>query len=436
MLSLRSIAPGVLALLGLAVTVGSPRTALAAANMTIQSKVSFGTDQLFDELTIEAGGALLVTPVAGGGQGKIHIRARKILIKAGGKISASGVGYPGANAKDGNAAPISGGGGKISTLPGEPGGGGGYFGAGASGADAACMSLPNAGGGAMGAMPTPEAPILGSAGGAANVTSSASAGGDGGGAILLEAASIQIDGSIEADGGSPMMAAGGVAQGGGSGGFISIIAAHLAGGGTLSAHGGAGLAAPGVPLKIPANHGGGGAGGVIYLKAREDASSLTTNTQGGATGSCPTLGAADGPTPQVIVDPAYCVDADQDGAFSDACGGDDCNDSDTLINPKGAEVCNGVDDDCDGATDEGADICPAGRACKATATATACVDISDAGSDAGPPVDAGAPPDHLAFESGCAIGDHGDPRGALTLAGLGLGALVWRRRRAPAEAAR
>jgi cysteine-rich repeat protein len=31
----------------------------------------------------------------------------------------------------------------------------------------------------------------------------------------------------------------------------------------------------------------------------------------------------------------------------------DCNDSDSVINPNGVEVCNGADDDCDGSTDEG-----------------------------------------------------------------------------------
>ncbi|HEU5179824.1 MAG TPA: MopE-related protein [Candidatus Polarisedimenticolia bacterium] len=45
------------------------------------------------------------------------------------------------------------------------------------------------------------------------------------------------------------------------------------------------------------------------------------------------------------------ADADGDGFFS-ACGGD-CNDSNPAVHPGVAELCNGVDDDCDGSTDEG-----------------------------------------------------------------------------------
>jgi MYXO-CTERM domain-containing protein len=276
-------------------------------------------------------------------------------------------------------------------------------------------------------MPTPEAPILGSAGGAANVTSAASAGGNGGGVILLVAADIQIDGTIEADGDSPI-AASGVARGGGSGGFIAIIASHLTGTGTVSARGGNGPAAPGVAPSILANHGGGGGGGVIFFQASDVASTLKSDVAGGATGNCATFAAA-GKLTGPANDPTFCVDADQDGILSDACGGDDCNDGDPAVHPTAKEVCNGVDDNCVEGIDEGATICPAGSTCDATVNM--CVGAADAGVDAGPP--AGAPPDYIAFESGCSVGDGGNPLGALAMAGLGLGALVTRRRRASAS---
>jgi len=48
-----------------------------------------------------------------------------------------------------------------------------------------------------------------------------------------------------------------------------------------------------------------------------------------------------------------CPDADGDGFQDKSCGGTDCDDSIWAIHPGGIELCNGKDDDCDGAIDEG-----------------------------------------------------------------------------------
>jgi len=46
-------------------------------------------------------------------------------------------------------------------------------------------------------------------------------------------------------------------------------------------------------------------------------------------------------------------DADGDGYDAVAAGGTDCDDTDYDVNPGATEVCNGIDDDCDGSIDEG-----------------------------------------------------------------------------------
>ncbi|MBA2663998.1 MAG: putative metal-binding motif-containing protein [Bradymonadaceae bacterium] len=48
-------------------------------------------------------------------------------------------------------------------------------------------------------------------------------------------------------------------------------------------------------------------------------------------------------------------DKDLDGILSYECGGNDCDDNDFLRSPERAEVCNGVDDNCNGVIDDGLD---------------------------------------------------------------------------------
>ncbi len=55
----------------------------------------------------------------------------------------------------------------------------------------------------------------------------------------------------------------------------------------------------------------------------------------------------------VMIEGGIELDADGDGFINPYFDGDDCNDDDPLIHPGATEVCDGVDNDCDGSIDEG-----------------------------------------------------------------------------------
>ena len=57
-----------------------------------------------------------------------------------------------------------------------------------------------------------------------------------------------------------------------------------------------------------------------------------------------------------------CADTDLDGFSAASCGGEDCDDTETLINPNAAETCDGVDENCDGIDAAFEDLAPVSTA--------------------------------------------------------------------------
>lgn len=72
------------------------------------------------------------------------------------------------------------------------------------------------------------------------------------------------------------------------------------------------------------------------------------------------------------------IDGDGDGEPPPVCGGSDCNDANASIHPGAAELCDGVDSDCDGAEDADAvgcqfeQICNPSGSCDCAADRTRC----------------------------------------------------------------
>lgn len=72
-------------------------------------------------------------------------------------------------------------------------------------------------------------------------------------------------------------------------------------------------------------------------------------------------------TGQGCLNGTCCADADSDGHYAQNCGGDDCDDSVAAIHPGAEEICNDIDDDCNGIIDDG-DVCKRDQGCGCGAT--------------------------------------------------------------------
>ena len=68
------------------------------------------------------------------------------------------------------------------------------------------------------------------------------------------------------------------------------------------------------------------------------------------------------PTGEGCVSGTCCADEDSDGHYAEACGGDDCDDTLAATHPGAEEICNDIDDDCNGTIDDG-EVCKRDKGC-------------------------------------------------------------------------
>jgi hypothetical protein len=372
---------------------------------------SLSGDRSYAEVRIRKGTTLKVNAYDGKpGSGRLHLRANRIIIEADATLTAAGAGYEGNDSSAGDGP----GAGKAGSS-GLPGGGGAYGGDGGEGTGAACtLQATNLGGAAYASSAEPD---LGSAGGAAGDTTPGNAGGRGGGVIVLEAAEIVLEGRVEASGGDGT-APSGVGSGGGAGGAIVIIASKLELGANAAI-----VASGGVGGEAVDASGGGGSGGLVVLRAPTVV--FSPNVAGGMSGACSTVTAASGivewQTPT-----ADCLDVDGDGHTAARCGGNDCDDADADVAPSKPDLCDGIDNDCDGEVD----LPLAEDACVAPATCQAGECVAPDPVDEPTPAPAGARPDYLALEGGCGLHPASSGTGIVLLGGVlaALTAAVRRRR--------
>jgi hypothetical protein len=413
------------------------------------------------------GAKIQVVPYDGDpARGRLEIIAHSIIVDATSSIDATGAGFRGRQDDDGEG-PGGGTGAKTSD---DSAAGGGYGGKGGPGVFRPSCLVNQATKGGDPYETVLEDIRMGSAGSAAGSHDGdpGGRGGNGGGAIVLRAGRIALDGIVVADGLAGAVFDGDDSSGGGAGGGILLHAGQLVsvGAARLQVNGASGG-------KSAKDEGGAGGGGRIRLFVPTVPPSLVTSVQGGAS-ACDTAKGASGSV--MAPKDLGCPDLDGDGPTSSECGGKDCDDSDPEVRPGAAERCNGEDDDCNGAIDDGdlRSVCGGGSCVNGVcvpepdagppdAPPEASADSADApepAEDSGPPApdappDAGdadapapvvpavtfQPVESVVLRGGCAIGapaspSRSAPLGAASGAALLLMVAACRSRRGPRAAAR
>ena len=341
---------------------------LDGESATLDGTVSYDTVQLLN------GSTLYVTAYDGTGTtGTLEIEANSIYVDGTSTIVATSAGYRGQLNANGEGP----GGGMGGSCCMDAGGGGAHGGDGGSGSLDGCIR-----GGGAGGIAYADSSVLGhsmgSAGGAAGAADGdgGGRGGGGGGSIWLQAAIVEIEGTIVTDGQAGALYHNDAA-GGGAGGGVLIVSNTLRCSGSIYARGGDGASiddgagggggglvrqlydASGMTCPVDVSAGSGGCGGVDGSTGIEDSGVHDFDGDGttAADGDCnpidPSIhpGATDTWYDGIDSDCAGNddYDADSDGFDSDAYGGADCNDADASVHPGATDIPgDGIDQDCNG----------------------------------------------------------------------------------------
>jgi Putative metal-binding motif len=139
----------------------------------------------------------------------------------------------------------------------------------------------------------------------------------------------------------------------------------------------------------------------VWIRGAPEPPMGVVDVSGGASAEACMGGVGAGQAGQYVADTSVfpCRDLDNDGFAAKGCGKEDCDDADDTINPNAKDLCDGIDNNCNGMIDDSPDACAAGLECNSGKCEATNVPDGGAESDGGTP----AAPEVLEYRGGCSV---------------------------------